>query len=54
MITTDRNLINHEMNKTSFVLGFNVPNLNNDDYKALDNEPQASLVKIAEERARKL
>lgn len=54
MNTTDRNLINHEMTKTSFVLGMNVPNLNNDDYKVLDNEPQASLVKIAEERARKL
>lgn len=54
MITTDRNLINHEMTKTSFVLGYNVPNLNNDDYKVLDNEPHASLVNIAEERARKL
>ena len=54
MNTTDRNLINHEMTKTSFVLGMNVPNLNNDDYKVLDNESQASLVRITEERARKL
>ena len=54
MITKDRNLINHEMNKTSFVLGYNVVNLNNDDYKVLDNEPLSSLVTITEERARKL
>ena len=50
----DRNLTNHEMTKTSFVLLYNVENLNNDDYKTLDGITQASLIKTAEERARKL
>ena len=54
MNTKDRNLNTHEMYRTSFALSYNVENLNNDDYKFLDKETQTSLIKIAEERARKL